>query len=70
MEKALASSSQIDMAIGILMGIDKLTEDEAFSLLRIASQGHRKLHNIALDVITPAPLHLPNLNDEPRQRSS
>jgi hypothetical protein len=39
------------MAIGVLMAHHKITEDEAFTLLRLASQAlHRKLRDIAAEV--------------------
>jgi hypothetical protein len=51
LEAALQSSRQIGMAMGILMAHHKITEQDAFALLRIASQNlHRKLRDIALDV--------------------
>ena len=51
LETALGSSRRIGMAIGVLMAHHKITEDEAFTLLRIASQAlHRKLRDIAAEV--------------------
>lgn len=51
LERALASNRDIGVAIGVLMGLHRITRDEAFDLLRIASQGrHRKLADIARDV--------------------
>jgi AmiR/NasT family two-component response regulator len=42
---------QIGMAIGVLMAHHKITEDDAFALLRVASQAlHRKLPDIAAEV--------------------
>jgi hypothetical protein len=52
LERALASNRDIGTAIGVLMGQHKLTRDQAYDLLRIASQNtNRKLHEVALDVI-------------------
>lgn len=52
LEQALHSNRDIGTAIGVLMGQHKITRDEAFALLRIASQNtNRKLSEVALDVI-------------------
>lgn len=52
LERALASNRDIGTAIGVLIAQHKLTRDQAFDLLRIASQNtNRKLHEVALDVI-------------------
>jgi hypothetical protein len=49
--QALKTSRQIGIAMGIIMANEKVTEEEAFDLLRIASQRtHRKLAEIATDV--------------------
>lgn len=51
LEKALTSSRQIGTAIGILMAREYLTSDQAFELLREASQHlNRKLRDIAAEV--------------------
>lgn len=51
LRQALSTSRQIGAAIGILMSTRKITEDEAFDLLRVASQHlNRKLRDIADDV--------------------
>lgn len=51
LERALASNRDIGVAIGVLMGLHRITREEAFDLLRVASQGrHRKLADIARDV--------------------
>jgi ANTAR domain/GAF domain len=48
---ALKTSREIGVAMGILMQKYKITRDEAFNLLRLASQGlHRKLADIATQV--------------------
>jgi hypothetical protein len=52
LKKALSTSRQIGEAMGILMATHKVTEDQAFDLLRIASQNtNRKLREIAADVV-------------------
>jgi GAF domain-containing protein len=68
LQRALQTSRQIGMAMGILMVTHKVTEDQAFGLLRIASQStHRKLADLAADVAETGTLDLPSLPD--RQRS-
>jgi len=48
---ALASSREIGIAVGVLMTTGKVTRDDAFDLLRGASQhAHRKLRDIAAEV--------------------
>jgi hypothetical protein len=57
---ALASNRQIGAAIGIIMASRKLTSDHAFDLLRQVSQhSHRKLHDLALEVIDTGTVELP-----------
>ncbi|MEO7259893.1 MAG: ANTAR domain-containing protein [Jatrophihabitantaceae bacterium] len=57
---ALTSNRHISTAVGILMATHKLTTDNAFDLLRRVSQhSHRKLHDIALDVIDTGAIELP-----------
>jgi len=52
LERALSSNRDIGTAVGVLVAQHKLTRDQAFDLLRIASQNtNRKLHDVALDVI-------------------
>lgn len=52
LQRALVSNRDIATAVGVLMGQHKLTREQAFALLRIASQNaNRKLHEVALDVI-------------------
>ncbi|MEW1953162.1 GAF and ANTAR domain-containing protein [Terrabacter sp. NPDC080008] len=52
LERALASNRDIGTAIGVLVAQHRLTREQAFDLLRIASQNtNRKLHDVALDVI-------------------
>ena len=48
------------MAMGVLMATHKVTDDDAFTLLRIASQNtNRKLLDIADGVIETGALELP-----------
>lgn len=59
LERALAHSRSIGMAMGILMSSMLLTSDEAFTLLRIASQDrNQKLHLIAADVVSTGTLEI------------
>jgi hypothetical protein len=52
LERALSSNRDIGTAVGVLMAQHKVTRDQAFDLLRIASQNtNRKLQAVALDVI-------------------
>jgi transcriptional regulator with GAF, ATPase, and Fis domain len=52
LEAALKSNRTIGVAIGILMASYKVTRDDAFGLLRLASQhGHVKLHVVAEAVV-------------------
>ena len=52
LSRALESSRSIGAAVGILMAFGRLTQDQAFDRLRLASQrSHRKLAEIAEDVL-------------------
>jgi len=52
LEAALESSRTIGMALGVLMSARKVTQEQAFTLLRSASQRlHRKLRSVAAEVI-------------------
>lgn len=52
LEAALESSRSIGMALGVLMSARKLTQEQAFTLLRTASQQlHRKLRAVAAEVV-------------------
>lgn len=52
LEQAVASNRSIGMAIGILMAIQRIGQDEAFDLLRRVSQRtNRKLREIADEVV-------------------
>ncbi len=67
LERALQTSRQIGIAMGILMAMHKVTADQAFGLLRVASQStHRKLADIAADVAETGALELPPLPDPHR----
>jgi GAF domain-containing protein len=49
---ALKTNREIAMAIGIIMNAHRLTKDQAFDLLRVASQHrHRKVHDLAAQVV-------------------
>jgi GAF domain-containing protein len=51
LERALQTRTEIGIAMGVLMALHKVTRDQAFDLLRIASQhAHRKLADIAHQV--------------------
>jgi hypothetical protein len=59
LERALASNRDIGVAIGVLMGLHRVTREQAFDLLRVASQGkHRKLADVARDVADTGSLDL------------
>jgi hypothetical protein len=52
LERALASNRDIGTAVGVLIAQHKVTREQAFDLLRIASQNtNRKIRDVALDVI-------------------
>jgi hypothetical protein len=52
LETALQTSREIGAAVGVLMAHHKIAQDDAFTLLRTASQGlHRKLRDIAAEVV-------------------
>lgn len=51
LEVALNSSREIGIAIGVLMSLHKVTRDQAFNVLRLASQAtQRKLADLAAEV--------------------
>jgi ANTAR domain/GAF domain len=60
---ALDSNRKIGAAVGVLMAMHKITEEQAFDLLRTASQVlHRKLRDIAGEVVEAGALpDLPSL---------
>lgn len=60
LEAALQSNREIGTAIGVLMTYHKITRDDAFTLLRSASQNlHRKLRDIATEVVDTGTLPEP-----------
>jgi ANTAR domain-containing protein/GAF domain-containing protein len=61
LQRALASNRRIGMAMGILMAVHKIIDEDAFTLLRIASQNtNRKLLDVADEVIATGALELPS----------
>jgi transcriptional regulator with GAF, ATPase, and Fis domain len=63
---ALQTSRRIGAAIGVLMAMHKTTYDQAFDLLKIASQHtHRKLVDIAEDVLETGQIALPRVSARP-----
>jgi hypothetical protein len=51
LRKALVSNREIGVAMGVLMTRHQVTREQAFGLLRMASQNtNRKLHEVALEV--------------------
>ncbi|MBV9823172.1 MAG: ANTAR domain-containing protein, partial [Actinobacteria bacterium] len=60
--RALENSREIGVAMGILMSQHRMSRDQAFTLLRVASQHtHRRLSEIAADVADTGTLDLPRL---------
>lgn len=52
LEQALASRTVIDQALGVLMGQQQCSAEEAFSLLRMRSQSsQRKVRDVATDLV-------------------
>jgi hypothetical protein len=66
---ALKNSREIGVAMGIIMAYEKVTREQAFDLLRIASQHtHRKLADIAAEVADTGALpKLTSRRTEPRR---
>ena len=57
---AQESNREIGMAMGVLMSRHRLTQSQAFDLLRMASQhSHRKLREVAADVVQTGMLDFP-----------
>lgn len=71
LQTALVNSREIGMAMGVLMATHKVTRDQAFDLLRVASQNtNRKLADIATGVIDTGTLDLPTVRTgKPARRS-
>jgi hypothetical protein len=60
LQKALSSNREIGTAMGVLMTRHHVTRDQAFDLLRMASQNsNRKLRDVAVDVAETGELPLP-----------
>jgi GAF domain-containing protein len=60
LEQAMASRSVIDQALGVLMAQQKCDAPTAFDLLRRHSQNtHRKLRDVAADLVTRLTGHAP-----------
>ena len=58
--RALVTSREIGVAMGVLMATGRLTREQAFDRLRAASQnGNRKLHDIATEVADTGVLVMP-----------
>jgi GAF domain-containing protein len=65
LQAALASRAVIDQAVGIIMGQNRCTVDEAFEVLRAISQNRNvKLRDIAADMVTAVSGQPPT--DKPR----
>ena len=61
LSKALQSNREIGVAMGVLMHQQRLTRDEAFDVLRVASQNsNRKLADVAMDVADTGTLTIPD----------
>jgi hypothetical protein len=71
LERALATNRNIGVAMGILMSRHGASKQQAFDLLRIASQHtHRKLADVAADVIDQGDLMYPApLDQQPVKRA-
>jgi GAF domain-containing protein len=53
LQKALASRAVIDQALGVVMGQNRCTVDEAFEMLRTISQNRNvKIREVAAEIIT------------------
>ena len=69
LKNAVDSNREIGIAIGILMTTHKITREAAFDLLRITSQGsHRKLREVAADVMDTGILTVPEQTGRGRPR--
>ena len=59
LERALATSREIGTAIGVLMTSAKLTREQAFGRLRVASQeSNRRLYEVAAEVVDTGTLEV------------
>jgi hypothetical protein len=69
LQHAVESNRDIGIAIGILMSTHKITREAAFDLLRITSQSsHRKLREVATDVLETGILSVPEQLVRPHPR--
>jgi uncharacterized membrane protein len=69
LRQALESNRDIGAATGIIMSRFRLTRDQAFDALRMVSQRqHRKLREVADDVLTTGTLDTAALQDRARSR--
>lgn len=60
LQLAQESNREIGMAMGVLMSRHRLTQSQAFDMLRMASQHtHRKLREVATDVVETGMLDFP-----------
>lgn len=67
LDRALQSNREIGMAVGVLMARGGMTQEEAFSVLRRASQHlNRKLRDIAVQVVDTG--SVPERSTRPRPR--
>ena len=70
LQSALVSRAVIDQALGVIMGQQRCTADEAFEVLRTISQNRNvKLRDIATDMVTAVsgpPDNTPRLSPGPR----
>jgi transcriptional regulator with GAF, ATPase, and Fis domain len=65
LQLALKSNREIGIALGILMSRHRITQEQAFDLLRMASQHtHRKLRELAVEVGEIGMLDYPPANDK------
>jgi ANTAR domain len=70
-ERALTTSRDIGVAMGVLMNRHKISRSQAFDLLRVASQNtNRKLADIAFDVADTGVLYLPGPAGDLTRRTS
>jgi hypothetical protein len=64
LETALESNRDIGAAVGVLMAHHQVTQQDAFTLLRVASQSlHRKLRDVATEVVETGALPPPPATD-------
>jgi len=69
LQRALASNRQIGVAIGVLMLEHRLTQAQAFDVLRAASQdSNRKLTDVAIEVIDTGTLNIRGWPANPKKR--